>query len=106
MLEEIPCIPKDSDRCIQNAENWDSDYVCANLKSGAPDHSFCDSYSKDARRCCPEACENEEEFTESVCKASEGSGTCSYPNAAQCSEFFVLTSFLSYLVLYHLNLYT
>ena len=83
----LPCIPKDSDTCIQNVGDWE-DWICNDLKNGTKYHSYCDSYSKDTRRCCPEACENTEDFTESVCEASEGSGTCKYPNEAQCSEIY------------------
>ena len=87
-LKEIPCIPKDSDACLQNVEDWEN-YVCNHLKD--PDYNeYCDDYSKDTRRCCPEACENTEDFTESVCEASEGSGTCKYPNEAQCSEIYII----------------
>jgi len=83
---EIPCIPKDSDGCLQNVEDWEN-YVCNHLKD--PDYNeYCDTYPKTTRRCCPEACENPEDFTESVCEASEGSGTCKYPNEAQCSEIY------------------
>ena len=93
-FKEIPCIPKDSDTCIQNAETWDSEYVCANLQQGKPDHEYCDSYSKDAKRCCPDACGNTEDFTESVCKASSGSGKCKYPNEAQCSEIYIILIYI------------
>ena len=85
----IPCVPKDSDTCIQNTDDWE-DYLCDHLKRGQKWHSYCDTYSKTTRRCCPEACENPVDFTESVCEASEGSYPCKYPNAAQCSEIYII----------------
>ena len=88
-IEEIPCVPKDSDTCLQNTDGWE-DYVCNHLKEENY-HEYCDSWPKDTRRCCPESCENTVDFTESVCEASEGSGTCKYPNEAQCSEIYTLT---------------
>ena len=67
-----------------------TDYKCEHLKKeyGKKYHAYCDSYSKDARRCCPEACENRIDFTERVCKASKGTGKCIYPNEAQCGKIY------------------
>ena len=37
------------------------------------------------KRCCPEACKSGK-FTEYDCKFARGSGTCIYPNVAQCGK--------------------
>ena len=79
----------DSDTCLQNSGGW-KNYVCADLKRGTGYHDYCDSYSKDTRRCCPETCDNTEDFTYSVCEAAETSGTCKYPNEAQCSKIYTI----------------
>ena len=76
--EEI-CTPKDSDDCLRSASGWRG-YSCSNSIK------YCDDWSKDVRRCCPESCKNRQPFTESVCNDSNGKGTCKYPNDAQCPE--------------------
>ena len=73
------CTPRDSDRCLQSSSGWSS-YSCSNADY------YCDSWSKDIRRCCPESCKNTLAFTESVCMDSKGKGKCTYPNEAQCPE--------------------
>ena len=37
------------------------------------------------KRCCPEACKTGK-FTEYDCNSAKGSGTCIYPNVAQCGK--------------------
>ena len=71
------CQPKDSDTCLQTSPSWGSSYRCASSTE------YCLSYGKDMRRCCPEAC-NTGRFTEEECISFSGSGTCNYPNDAQC----------------------
>ena len=73
------CTPKDSDTCLTTSPGWGS-YVCSNADG------YCDSWSKDVRRCCPESCKNTMAFTESICNDSNGKGHCTYPNDAQCPE--------------------
>ena len=68
----------DSDICLQNQPKWGVAplYTCKNSK-----HE-CNKWAKDMRRCCPETCQNNQLFTESVCNEpqfSNSSGQCSYP---------------------------
>ena len=67
----------DSDSCLQASPDWGSGYKCAD------ETSYCSSWGKDMRRCCPVAC-NTGRFTERMCNRFKGSGTCIYPNNAQC----------------------
>ena len=62
----------DSDLCLKRSPGWNA-YTCAGSKK------YCDSWSKDVRRCCPDACGNGEPLTESNCNTLEGSGKCTYP---------------------------
>ena len=73
------CTPVDSDACLRSSSGWRG-YSCSNSIK------YCDSWSKDVRRCCPESCNNTIAFTETVCKESKGRGICKYPNNAQCPE--------------------
>jgi len=69
----------DSDTCLQNGAGWGSQYTCANSAS------WCNSWSKDMHRCCPDTC-GTGSLSESECNALSGQGSCVYPNAAQsCS---------------------
>ena len=71
------CKVKDSDACIQEA--WGSSYKCSTASKG-----YCTSYAKDMRRCCPDSCETGP-LTEEACNNLKStSGTCTYPNDAQC----------------------
>ena len=72
------CRPKDSDTCLQNSDGWSTWSSCKWRTE------YCTSWGKDMRRCCPESC-GTGAFTEIDCKDFSGSGTCSYPNDAQCS---------------------
>ena len=76
--EKVACRPRDDDHCLQTSPEWDDSYKCATSIQ------YCISYEKDMRRCCPESC-NTGIFTEQDCNDSWGSGTCIYPNNAQCS---------------------
>ena len=71
------CKPKDSDYCLQQSPNWSHGHTCRSTKH------YCKTYAKDMRRCCPESC-GTGTFTEEDCNAFSGSGTCIYPNQAQC----------------------
>ena len=76
------CVPKDSDKCLQDVYDWGSSWNCHHLT----DSKLCNGWAKDTRRCCPQSCRNKKPFTKAVCEASGGKGTCIYPNEAQCSE--------------------
>ena len=41
-------------------------------------------------RCCPESCQvnQDEPFTEEVCKASAGKGQCTYPFQAEADDCY------------------
>jgi len=68
-----------SDACLQSSPSWGPQYTCANSAN------WCDSWSKDMRRCCPDTC-GTGPLSESECNALSGSGSCAYPNTAQsCS---------------------
>lgn len=71
------CVPRDSDQCLADTPNWGSTKDCADAKK------YCDSWAKDARRCCPETC-GSGLLCESQCKALESKGQCIYPAENQC----------------------
>jgi len=73
------CQPKDSDVCLQTSPKWSKNYKCATSKG------YCTTWGKDLRRCCPESC-GTGAFLEMHCNAFSGSGTCVYPNQAQCLQ--------------------
>ena len=77
--------PKDSNGCLQNSPDWDSEWTCKN--SIAYDKTYCDvdRWAKDFRRCCPDTC-GTANLNEKECNELPNSlGTCFYPNAAQCT---------------------
>ena len=69
----IECVPRDDDECLASTINWSSTKDCAYAKK------YCDSWAKDARRCCPQTC-GSGLLTESQCNALNSKGTCIYPN--------------------------
>ena len=75
----LDCVIKDDDNCLQTSPAWSRTYTC---KSST---LYCKSWPKDMMRCCPEACKTGK-FTEEDCKSAKGSGTCIYPNVAQCGK--------------------
>ena len=75
----LECVIKDDDNCLQTSPAWSRTYTC---KSST---RYCKTWPKDMKRCCPEAC-NTGKFTEVDCKFAKGSGTCIYPNDAQCGK--------------------
>ena len=78
-----PCQPRDSDSCLGSSPEWESHHICAN------NIYWCFPYAKDMHRCCPESC-NTGPLTENECNALSASGTCIYPNSAQCpSNFYI-----------------
>ena len=85
-LDKPLCTPKDNDECILNSPGWDSPTWNCNHFTTADYIDYCNTWAKDARRCCPVACKNSEPFTKTVCEASPGQGTCIYPNEAQCGN--------------------
>ena len=73
------CLPTDSDECLENTPKWGPGKDCAYAKK------YCDSWAKDARRCCPETCKTGA-LTEDQCKALNSQGTCIYPLKNQCTS--------------------
>ena len=71
------CQPKDSDVCLQTSRGRGKNYKCATSTG------YCSNWGKDMRRCCPDSC-GTGVFLEMHCNAFSGSGTCVYPNQAQC----------------------
>ena len=72
---------KDSDICLQKQERW-YDVGAPFGKGGhtcASSQSFCDTHSKDLRRCCPQTCKNSKPFTQDACDKDNGLGECIYP---------------------------
>ena len=49
------------------------------------DPEWCDTWSKDMRRCCPVSCGTGALF-KTDCDQLTDYGTCTYPNDAQCPE--------------------
>ena len=74
------CEIRDSDACLQASPGWGDSYNCKN----SANYLYCTIFGKDLRRCCPESC-GTWEFTKQDCLSFSGSGTCTYPNEAQCS---------------------
>jgi len=72
----IPCKVKDSDECLHAARGFGPNYTCESSKS------YCVSYAKDMRRCCPDSC-GSGPLSEEECNETSGSGQCDYPNDAQ-----------------------
>ena len=92
---EPRCIPRDSDACLKRAYYWGNTYSCDYFKWYP---NYCTKYERDGRRCCPEACNNLEPFTEEKCVESISYGVCDYSpeiyeEGAQCpqgkSSFFL-----------------
>ena len=71
------CELRDSDSCLQKSPKWGSKYYCSGYTR------YCDSWSKDLRRCCPLSC-GTGRLTENDCNALNGKGTCNYPAESQC----------------------
>ena len=77
--------PKDSDECLQVSPKWGPKHSCSSaLKYNGGILCNIDSWAKDMRRCCPISC-GTGVLTENDCNAlDKSSGTCVYPNEAQC----------------------
>ena len=75
----IECEPTDSDECLANTPKWGPGKDCAYAKS------YCNSWAKDAKRCCPKTC-GTGLLTESKCNALDSKGTCIYPLKNQCPK--------------------
>merc|ERR1712226_831955 len=71
--------PTDSDECLK--QSWTTNWTCRNAIEH--DQNLCESWARDMRRCCPDACGNGY-LTESDCKAIDSKGTCTYPNCGEC----------------------
>ena len=97
-----PCVPSDSDSCLQRSPLWGSSYTC-NYFVRNPDKCNSDEYEKDGRRCCPDACKNLDRhynpilyldphiFTKADCNNSQSTGNCDYSpqiydEGAQCRK--------------------
>ena len=79
------CEIKDDDRCLQSDSSW-TNYKCDDLRRGTSGFEYCETYAKLTKRCCPYACEVKVPFTREVCSLVTSSGTCVYPNKAQCGK--------------------
>ena len=58
--------------CLKSLSSW-SGYDCKGSKY------FCNTWSKDLYRCCPESCGIQEPFTKNDCIKHGGKGSCTYP---------------------------
>ena len=81
-------VSKDSDICLQHSINWTT------LKGGvvstwtcSESISFCDTWEKDMKRCCPETC-NSTQFTKESCLNSTSNGSCVYPFRARYGDCY------------------
>ena len=75
---------KDSNLCLTQSPGWEG-FDCEFAKA------YCQSYAKDAMRCCPDTCGNvnSKAFTKTECQRNERMGTCKYPFLADkvdCNE--------------------
>ena len=88
---QVACKPRDSTTCLQNSPDWSYTEHTCNVTVANPE--FCTQYGKDFRRCCPESCKTGS-FTRDDCDSFDPSyeynrfhsGTCIYPNEAQCDS--------------------
>ena len=71
------CVPSDDDACLINSPGWHSSRDCAYAKK------YCNSWAKDAKRCCPQTCESGF-LTKAQCESLSSKGTCIYPTRSQC----------------------
>ena len=86
------CLPTDSDECLANTPQWGPTKDCAYAKK------YCDTWAKDARRCCPETCKTGV-LTEDQCKALNSKGTCIYPLKNQCTNRGISDKFILKLII-------
>ena len=77
ILPHIECVPTDDDVCLTKSPGWASNRDCAYAKN------YCNSWAKDARRCCPQTCESGL-LTKAQCENLDSKGTCIYPTKSQC----------------------
>ena len=97
-ITSIVCTPLDSDTCLRNSPAWGSTRTCRWAK-GQTSKNYCNTWAKDMRRCCPQAC-GTGHFTKHDCDSSKSSGTCIYPNDAQCLEDGKFPTFSSFYMMY------
>ena len=69
----IECVPTDDDECLSSTRYWGSKKDCSYAKK------YCDSWAKDAKRCCPQTC-GSGLLTKFQCNNLKSKGTCIYPN--------------------------
>merc|ERR1712062_453198 len=79
----ITCEIKDDDQCLQDSPEWGAEYTCAGAIESDP--TWCETWSKDMRRCCPVSC-GTGALTKADCDELNANGACTYPNHAQCSD--------------------
>ena len=97
------CFPKDSDACLQRASSWSSSYDCGSVRDYL---TYCTTWEKDTRRCCPESCRDHPHpnydnyplypFTKWKCQKSTKSGECDYTpvlytEGAQCEVVGIIS---------------
>ena len=65
---------RDSDICLNSSPDWERQgYTCSTAKG------YCESWSKDLWRCCPETCRNGLILDKASCYALKENGNCIYP---------------------------
>ena len=77
IFSHIECVPTDNVDCLTASPGWRSDRDCAYARN------YCNSWAKDAKRCCPQTCESGS-LTKDQCENLNSKGTCIYPNKSQC----------------------
>ena len=95
----LDCTPLDSDRCLRNTQDWGDSRTCQWAAKEQKSKNYCTTWAKDMRRCCPQAC-GTGYFTKHDCDLSKSSGTCIYPNDAQCLEDGKFPNFSSFYMMY------
>ena len=78
----------DSDECLAKTPGWgDMTYSWGEFERDCKyAKKHCDTWAKDARRCCPETCNEGLALTKDQCKALNSKGTCIYPLENQCTN--------------------
>ena len=77
LFPHIECVPVDDRVCLIKSPGWASNRDCEYARK------YCDSWAKDAKRCCPQTCESGL-LTKAQCESLSSKGTCIYPTKSQC----------------------
>jgi len=75
-VAQAPCNVRDNDYCMVRSPSWGTNATCWGAVSYDP--NYCNTWSKDLHRCCPESCGVQPVCDVQSCERLGGSGTCDY----------------------------